>query len=584
MTSEKDRSGSDSGHSSLSRRNVLLGSSTFAIASALGAAAPVQMAQAQTKAQAQPSGRPPNILFIMADDIGWFNIGAYHQGIMSGKTPNLDRIAAEGIRFTDYYAEASCTAGRANFITGEIPLRTGLTTVGQAGADVGIPAQAVTLATVLKSLGYMTGQFGKNHLGDLNKYLPTVHGFDEYFGYLYHLDAMSDPYWHDYPQDWIDKYGPRNLVHSYATDTDDGTVMPRWGKVGKQRIVDEGPLAPFPDMTDRQNWQKSRPAKYNMETFDEVLVENSKGFMDKAKKEGKPFFIWHNPTRMHVFTYLSPKYQAEMNPKSNYGVEEAGMAQLDDNVGALMKHLEDIGEKDNTIVVFTTDNGAEVFTWPDGGMTPFRATKGTVFEGGFRVPALISWPGKIKPGRIENGIFSGLDWLPTLAAAAGNPNITEQLLKGVKLGDRTYKNHLDGYNQLDLLLNEAPSARHEIWYFGGPHLGAVRVDDFKFQFYQQPWGWPGEKDTTDMPTIVNLRQDPFERTPSIRGESLNDQGGGYLNDFFAREFWRFVEVQQRVADLAKTAIEFPPMQSPASFNLDAVKRKINQMMRAHEGQ
>jgi arylsulfatase A-like enzyme len=567
---------------SLNRRNVLLGTTTLAAVTALGAAARVSEAQAQ---QSSASGRPPNILVIMGDDIGWFNIGAYHQGMMSGKTPNLDRLASEGMRFTDYYAEASCTAGRANFITGELPIRTGMTTVGQAGADVGIPDQAVTLATVLKSLGYATGQFGKNHLGDLNKYLPTVHGFDEFFGYLYHLDAMSDPYWFDYPQDWINKYGPRNLVHCYATDTDDPTVDPRWGKVGKQRIVDEGPLAPFPNMTaDHQGWQKGQPAKYDMETFDEVLVDNSKRFMDQAKQAGKPFFIWHNTTRMHVFTYLAPKYQAMMNYQSNYGLEEAGMAQLDNSIGDLLKHLDDIGEANNTIVIFTTDNGAEVFTWPDGGMTPFRATKGTVFEGGFRVPCMVRWPGKIKPGTVENGIFSGLDWLPTLAAAAGNPNITEQLLKGVQLGDRTYKNHLDGYNQLDFLTGKGPSARHEIFYFGGPHLGAIRIDDFKFQFYQQPWGWPGEKTTTDMPTIVNLRQDPFERTPSIRGESLNDMGGGYMNEFYAREFWRFVLVQQHVAALAQTAIEFPPMQAPASFNLEAVKRQVDEVIRSHAAQ
>jgi arylsulfatase A-like enzyme len=560
----------------------LLGTTTLAAATALASAARVGEAQAQ---QPSATGRPPNILVIMGDDIGWFNIGAYHQGIMSGKTPNLDKLASEGMRFTDYYAEASCTAGRANFITGELPIRTGMTTVGQAGADVGIPDQAVTLATVLKSLGYTTGQFGKNHLGDLNKYLPTVHGFDEFFGYLYHLDAMSDPYWFDYPQDWIDKYGPRNLVHCYATDTDDATVMPRWGKVGKQRIVDEGPLAPFPNMAgDHQGWQKGRAAKYDMETFDEVLVDKSKRFMDQAKQAGKPFFIWHNTTRMHVFTYLAPKYQAMMNYQTNYGVEEAGMAQLDNSIGDLLKHLDDIGEANNTIVIFTTDNGAEVFTWPDGGMTPFRATKGTVFEGGFRVPCIARWPGKIKPGTVENGIFSGLDWLPTLAAAAGNPNITEQLLKGVQLGDRTYKNHLDGYNQLDLMTGKGPSARREIFYFGGPHLGAIRIDDFKFQFYQQPMGWPGEKVTTDMPGIVNLRQDPFERTPSIRGESLNDMGGGYMNDFYAREFWRFVLVQQQVAALAQTAIEFPPMQAPASFSLEAVKRQVDEILKSHQGQ
>jgi arylsulfatase A-like enzyme len=528
--------------------------------------------------------KKPNIIVIMGDDVGWFNVGAYHQGIMSGKTPNLDRIAAQGMRFTDYYAEASCTAGRANFITGEIPLRTGLTTVGQAGADVGIPDQAATIASALKVQGYETFQFGKNHLGDLNKYLPCVHGFDEFFGYLYHLDAMSDPYWFDYPQDWIDKTGPRNLTHCWATDNDDATVMPRWGKVGKQKIEDEGPLPPFPNMRDMQNWQAGRPAKYDMETFDEELVKHTTGAMDKAKKDGKPFFIWHNTTRMHVFTYIPPKYQAMMNFQSNYNLEEAGMAQMDDCIGELLKHLDDIGEADNTIVIFTTDNGAEVFTWPDGGMTPFKATKGTTYEGGFRVPAIIRWPGHVKPGSVENGIFSGLDWFPTLLAAAGNPDITDQLLKGVKLGDRTYKNHLDGYNQIAVLEGKGPSARHEIFYFGGPHLGAIRIDDFKFQFIQQPYGWPGEKLTTDMPSITNLRQDPFERTSNLRGESLNDMGGGYMNDFMAREFWRFVVVQKAVFELAQTAIDYPPMQAPATFNLDAVKKQIEEMMKAHEAQ
>ncbi len=536
---------------------------------------------------AQAADKKPNIVFIMGDDVGWFNIGAYHQGIMSGKTPNLDQLAAQGMRFTDYYAEASCTAGRANFITGEIPLRTGLTTVGQAGADVGLPAQACTLATALKAQGYATGQFGKNHLGDLNKYLPTVHGFDEFFGYLYHLDAMSDPYWYSFPDDqaYRDKYGPRNLVHCYATDTDDSTEQPRWGKVGKQKIVDEGPLPPFPDMSNVPNMHPiGVKHKYDMTTFDEVLVKSTNDFMDKAKKDGKPFFVWHNTTRMHVWTFLSPEYQKKMNSKTNYGLEEAGMSQLDDSVGAILKHIEDIGEKDNTIVVFTTDNGAEVFTWPDGGMTPFKATKGTVFEGGFRVPCLVRWPGHIKPGSVENGIFSGLDWFPTLCAAAGNPRITDQLLKGVKLGDREYKNHLDGYDQTDLITGKGPSKRHEVWYFGGPKLGAVRLDDFKFQFFQQPQGWPGPKVVTDMPTMVNIRQDPFERTPSTGGQSLNDLGGGYMNDFYAREFWRFVLVQQKVATLAKTAIEFPPMQDPASFNLDAVKKQIDDMVKSHEGQ
>jgi arylsulfatase A-like enzyme len=317
---------------------------------------------------------------------------------------------------------------------------------------------------------------------------------------------------------------------------------------------------------------------------DEVLVKASSDFMDNAKRANKPFFVWHNTTRMHVWTFLSKTYSSMQNSQTNYGLEEAGMAQLDDSVGALLKHIDDMGETNNTIVIFTTDNGAEVFTWPDGGMTPFKATKGTSFEGGFRVPAIIRWPGQVKPGSVENGIFSGLDWLPTLCAAAGNPNITDQLLNGVALEGRTYKNHLDGYNQTALLTGKGPSARHELFYFAGPHLGALRLDDFKFQFFQQPYGWPGEKTTTDMPTMVNIRQDPFERTPSIRGQSLNDQGGGYMNDFMAREFWRFVLVQQRVATLAETAINYPPMQAPATFNLDAVKKEIEEKLQGHQGQ
>jgi len=320
-----------------------------------------------------------------------------------------------------------------------------------------------------------------------------------------------------------------------------------------------------------------------METFDDVLVDRSKGFMDKAKADNKPFFIWHNTTRMHVFTYISPKYQAMMNTASNYGLEEAGMAQLDDSVGELMKHLDDIGEADNTIIIFTTENGAEAFTWPDGGMTPFKATKGTSYEGGFRVPAIIRWPGHVKPGSVENGIFSGLDWFPTLLHAAGNPDITNQLLKGVKLGDRTYKNHLDGYDQTALLEGAGPSARHEVFYFSEANLGALRIDDYKFQFIQQPYGWTGEKVTTNMPMITNLRWDPFERLAPLRGETINDSAPAYMNDFMAREFWRFVSVQQAVVKLAQTAIEYPPMQDPASFNLATVKEKIEAAIKQHHG-
>src|SRR5205814_368433 len=311
-------------------------------------------------------------LFIMGDDIGMWNIGAYHRGMMAGRTPNLDKMAKEGMLFTDYYAEASCTAGRANFIMGELPIRTGMTTVGQAGAKIGIPAEACTIATALKAQGYATGQFGKNHLGDLNEFLPTVHGFDEFFGYLYHLDAMEDPAHPNYPQNLLNVVGPRNMVHSWATATDDATVL-------------------------------------------------------------------------------------------------------------LMQKLKDLGLDDNTIVVFSTDNGTELFTWPDGGTTPFAQSKGTIFEGGFRVPCILRWPGHVLADSVQNGIFSGLDWFPTFLAAAGNPNITDQLLKGVKLGDRTYKNHLDGYDQTDAITGKGPSKRHEIFYLGESTVGAVRIDDYKFR-------------------------------------------------------------------------------------------------------
>jgi arylsulfatase len=497
----------------------------------------------------------PNIVVIMGDDIGWFNVGAYHQGIMAGRTPNLDRLASEGMRFTDYYAEASCTAGRANFITGELPIRTGLTTVGQAGSPLGIPDEAVTIATTLKSMGYTTGQFGKNHLGDLNKFLPTVHGFDEFFGYLYHLDAMEDPAHRNYPQAMKDRVGPRNMIHSWATTSDDATVQPRWGKIGKQRIEDAGPL--YPD---------------RMKTVDDEIVDFALKFIDKAKADNKPFFVWLNPTRMHVVTHLSDKYENMRTPENGWSIEEAGMAQLDDVVGGVMKKLKDIGVDDNTIVVFTTDNGAENFTWPDGGQTPFAGGKGTGLEGGFRVPALVRWPGKVPSGKVENSIFSGLDWFPTLVAAAGNPNIASELKAGKQLGDRTYKVHLDGYNQMDLITGKGASARSEIFYFTEGTLSAVRVGDYKYRFTDQPQGWLGATVKVDWPILTNLRLDPFERTglPTTTSGSL-----GYYN-WFAYEFWRFVFVQQEVTKLAQSAIDFPPMQQGASFNLSAVKAQIDQ--------
>ena len=502
----------------------------------------------------------PNIIFIMGDDVGWSNIGAYNQGIMSGRTPNLDRLAAEGTRFTDYYAEASCTAGRANFITGELPIRTGLTTVGQAGSPLGMPDKAPTIATALKSMGYATGQFGKNHLGDLNQFLPTVHGFDEFFGYLYHLDAMEDPCHVNYPPALKDTVGPRHMLHTWATETDDPTEQPRWGKIGKQKIEDAGELCPK-----------------RMETVDDEILDKAVKFIDKAKGEGKPFFLWLNPTRMHVVTHLSDKYQNLRTPENGWSIQEAGMAQLDDIVGSIMQKVKDMGVDDNTIIVFSTDNGAENFTWPDGGQTPFAGGKGTAMEGGFRVPAIIRWPGKVPAGKVENAIVSGLDWFPTFVAAAGNPNIVDELKQSKQFGDQTYKVHLDGYNQMDLITGKGPSKRHEIFYLTELTLSAVRIDDFKYRFTDQPNGWLGATDKVDWPILVNLRLDPYERTgmPDGKGGSL-----AYYN-WFVYEFWRFVFVQQEVGKAAQSFIDFPPMQKGASFNMAAVKAQIEAAIASH---
>jgi arylsulfatase A-like enzyme len=509
--------------------------------------------------------KKPNIIFIMGDDIGWSNIGVYNQGIMAGRTPNLDKLANEGMRFTDYYAEASCTAGRANFITGELPIRTGLTTVGQAGAPLGMPDEAPTIATVLKSMGYATGQFGKNHLGDRNQYLPTVHGFDEFFGYLYHLDAMEDPCHRNYPPALRDRVGPRNMIHSWATDTDDATVQPRWGKIGKQKIEDAGQLCPE-----------------RMKTVDDEILDDALKFVDKARKDGKPFFLWLNPTRMHVVTHLSDKYENMRTPENGWSVEEAGMAQLDDIVGSVVKYVKDDGLDDNTIIAFSTDNGAENFTWPDGGQTPFAGGKGTGLEGGFRVPAIIRWPGKVPAGKIENGIVSGLDWFPTFVAAAGyQGDVAADLRKGKQFGGRNYKVHLDGYNQMDMLTGKGPSKRHEIFYVTEGTLSAVRLDDFKYRFTDQPNGWLGATVKVDWPILVNLRLDPYERTGMYNGK---DNGSIAYYNWFAYEFWRFVLVQQEVAQAAQTLIDFPPMQKGASFNMSAVKEQIQKSMAAHTGE
>ncbi|MEZ5832631.1 MAG: arylsulfatase [Dongiaceae bacterium] len=509
----------------------------------------------------------PNIVFVMGDDIGMWNIGAYHRGLMAGRTPNIDKLAAEGAIFTDYYAEASCTAGRANFITGELPIRTGLTTVGQAGATIGMPAQAPTIATALKELGYATGQFGKNHLGDRNEFLPTLHGFDEFWGYLYHLDAMEDPWRPNYPKDLLDKVGPRDVLHTIATDADDATVDPRWGKVGKQRIIDEGPLPPHP----------TEGVKLNMETVDEVIRDHAIEFMEKAHKDGKPFFVWLNPTRMHVFTHLSPKYEKMRTDQNGWTIQEAGMAQFDDIIGDVMNKLVEMGVADNTIIAVSTDNGTEGFSWPDGGTTPFKGWKGMGTEGGFRVPLVVRWPSKIKPNQVINGVMSGLDWFPTFVAAAGyNGDIAADLLKGKTLNGTEYKVHLDGYNQMDMLTKGAKSARNELWYFTESTLAAARIGDYKYVFIDQPGGWFGPKVKLDWPGIYNLRIDPFEKMNL--GDSL------FAATWWAFEFWRFVFIQQEVAKLAQSALDFPPMQPGASFNLSVIKEQVEKAMANRQGQ
>jgi arylsulfatase len=378
---------------------------------------------------------------------------------------------------------------------------------------------------------------------------------------------MEDPFGRTYPPSLKESIGPRNLVHCLATDVDDPTVEPRWGKVGKQKITDEGPLPPHPMPN----------IKYNMETVDEVIRDKTLEFIGQAKQQNKPFFVWMNPTRMHVITHLSEKYEAMRTPENGWSIQEAGMVQLDDAVGSVMDYLKNNGLDDNTIVIFTTDNGAENFTWPDGGQTPFAGGKGTGLEGGFRVPAIVRWPGKVPPGKVENGIFSGLDWFPTLVAAAGNPNIVAELLAGKQIGDQTFKVHLDGYNQLDVITGKGPSARHEIFYLTESTLAAVRIDDFKYRFTDQPGGWLGATEKVDWPILTNLRLDPYERTGMFNGK---DNGSIAYYNWFATEFWRFVLAQQVVGKAAQTLIDFPPMQSGASFNMTAVKEQIDKAIAA----
>ncbi len=474
----------------------------------------------------------PNILVIMGDDIGWFNISAYNQGMMGYRTPNIDRIAKEGAMFTDYYGQQSCTAGRAAFITGQTPFRTGLTKVGLPGADIGIRPQDPTIAELLKPLGYMTGQFGKNHLGDRDEFLPTNHGFDEFFGNLYHMNAEEEPEYADYPKDpaFRQRFGPRGVLKSTA----DG------------KVENTGPLT-----------------MKRMETIDEEFLKATLDFIDRAHKTNKPFFVWFNTTRMHVWTHLKPASQG----KTGLGIYPDGMVETDGHVGQLLKKLEDLKIANNTIVIYTTDNGAEVFSWPDGGTTPFRGEKDTNWEGAFRVPCVIRWPGVIKPGTVINEITSAEDWLPTLLAAAGVPDVKEKLLKGYKAGTKNFKVHLDGYNLLPAFKGEAKQwPRKEFVYFSDDGvLMALRYDRWKFVFAEQRA--KGQKVWTEplvmlrVPTLLDLRTDPFERAP---------EESSFYGDWGIRKMFVIVPAQMGIAKYLESFKEFPPRQKPASYTIDQV--------------
>jgi len=495
--------------------------------------------------------KKPNIVVIMGDDVGMWNISAYHRGMMGGRTPNLDRIAAEGALFTDYYAQQSCTAGRAAFILGQTPFRTGLLKVGMPAAKQGLQDKDPTIAELLKPLGYATAQIGKNHLGDRNEYLPTVHGFDEFYGILYHLNAMEEPYQGDYPKSagFRERFGPRNIVDCRATDVDDPTTDPRWGRVGKQTIADGGPLPPHPNM--------DPAAKFNMEDVDAELVRRSNDFMDRSVKAGKPFFLWHNSTRTHVWTHLSPKWEN----KSGFGLYADAMMELDWEVGEILKKIDDLGIADNTIVLFTSDNGAEIFSWPDGGNHPFRGEKGTTYEGGFRVPMILKWPGVIKPNTIINDIMASEDWMPTLLAGAGVPDVKEKLLTGYKAGNKTFKNHLDGYNFLPFFKGEvAQGPRHEFFYFtDNGDLTALRYDAWKVSFKTIDGNlFTGKEDSTNVPLVTNLRADPWERYQS---ESM------LYGRWWGDKLWTLVPAVQIVGQFLVTFKEYPPSQISGSTSV-----------------
>ncbi len=554
MSNDVDKGTSSLKKAAFNRRNMLLGGTTLAAAGAMAANAPMRVAQAQQ--QPAPSGSKPNILVIFGDDIGITNISAYSMGLMGYRTPNIDRIASEGMIFTDYYAEQSCTAGRSSFITGQATLRTGLSKVGVPAAPVGLQARDITIAEALKPLGYATGQFGKNHLGDRNEYLPTVHGFDEFFGNLYHLNAEEEPEDFNYPRDpaFRQKFGPRGVLKCKATDVDDATVDPRFGRVGKQTIEDTGPLT-----------------RKRMETIDDETSDAAIDYMRRQVSAGKPFFCWMNSTRMHFRTHVRPEHRD--HPGLTARTEYAdGMIEHDGTVGKLMKALDDLGIANNTIVIYTTDNGPHMNSWPDAAMTPFRSEKNTNWEGAFRVPCVIRWPGHIQPKQVSNEIVSGLDWFPTLLAAAGDANVKEKLLTGYAAAGRTFKVHLDGYNQLPYLTGQQPkSARTSFIYFNDDgDLVALRYANWKLVFEEQRqqgtlliWGNPFTK--LRIAKFYDLHADPYERA---------DITSNTYWDWLIDHAYLAYGAQAYVADFLATFKEYPPSQRAASFTVDQIMDQL----------
>jgi len=492
----------------------------------------------------------PNILVIMGDDIGYWNLSYNNRGMMGYATPHIDRIAREGMIFTDYYGQQSCTAGRVAFITGQAPIRTGLTKVGIPGSTVGLQPEDPTLAQLLKPHGYGTGQFGKNHLGDRNEFLPTVHGFDEFFGNLYHLNAEEEPEQEDYPKNpqFRARSGPRGVLHCTASERDDSTSDPRFGRMGRQVCEDTGPLT-----------------RKRMETVDDEFLTAAQDFIARQHATGKPWFVWFNSTRMHFYTHVRPEHRTE------HGFYADGMTEHDAHVGALLAQLDQLGVAENTIVIYTTDNGPHYNEWPDGGVAPFRGEKNTNWEGGFRVPAAVRWPGRIAAGAVSNDIVSHVDWLPTLMAAAGDPDVVAKLHEGSKVGGRSYRVRIDGYDLLPRLTGKAEKGprRHFLYFSDDGDLMAIRYDDWKIVYLEQRarqfdvWREPFVK--LRAPKIFNLRRDPFERA---------DTDSNNYNHWWSEHVFLIQPAAAIAMEYMKTLREFPVRQKPASFNLDEVMRQL----------